>query len=135
MDCYLYGPDLLPAGFRFPKSFLDFVTQPVLPDLEPWELLCQSGRKAADGWMKALKEQFPTRKLVPFSLRSGSDEVACFDAGKPSGEPGVYYVEAYSPAGMESRGWADNFAAWLRNAERDAAEWKAEEEEWARTQR
>lgn len=125
MKCYLFSKESLPEGFRFPLSFLEFVTREPIPDLDPWWFLCTS-RLDADGWFQAVKQLYPMRKLVPFALWAGSDDVACFDASELSDDPMVYFVHAYASPGWEDRGYVANFSAWLKRAEEDSARYRAE---------
>ncbi|KPF52063.1 hypothetical protein IP65_17870 [Novosphingobium sp. AAP1] len=125
MTCYLFDQKSLPEGFQFPQSFLDVVGRDVLPDLQPWRFLCQSP-KDADGWMLAVQRLYPTRKLVPFALWVGSDDVACFDGGGASDDPVVHYVHAYASAGWEDRGNVPNFGEWLKAATEQSASFKAQ---------
>jgi hypothetical protein len=128
MKRYLYTREALPQGFRFPKSFLDFVAQQPIADTRPWWLLCQS-QQDADGWMLAVKRQYPTRKLVPFALWVGSDDVACFDGDGPLDDPIVHYVHAYASPGWEDRGHVANFEEWLKLANRESTGFQVQLEE------
>jgi hypothetical protein len=125
MKYYLNPQSDLPEGFRFPKSYLDFLRQEALPDLDPWWFLCES-QEDADDWLEIVKEQYPERKLVPFAKFGALDDIACFDGADTTGNPKVYYVHTFTSPGWEDRGWVDDFDAWLENAKRESAESKAE---------
>lgn len=125
MSIYLFHRDNLPDGFKFPRMFLDLIEKDALPDLAPWKFLCTSQRDA-DGWMLALQSLYPSRKLVPFALWVGSDDVACFDGASHSDEPVVLYIHAYASPGWEDRGQEPNFAEWLNRAEIQSAKFNQE---------
>lgn len=125
MERYLFTIESLPEGFRFPSLFLEYVTREPIPDLDPWWFLCTS-KPDADGWFQAVKRLYPARKLVPFALWLGSDDVACFDASELSASPVVHYVHAYASPGWEDRGQVADFTAWLKIAEEESALYKAE---------
>lgn len=128
MERYLFTKDVLPVGFSFPQSFLSFVAQDPLPDLEPWVLLCTS-KRYADGRLSAVKRLYPARRLVPFAFWDGSDDVACFDASITSEDPIVYYVHTYASPGWEDRGHVANFDTWLKAAVEESARYKADRAE------
>ncbi len=90
MKYYFFSPELLPDGFLFPRTYIDFLMSAVqLPDLTPWWFLC-AFRESADFWLLELQHQYPTRKLVPFAKMDFSDDVACFDASVLSADPKVH---------------------------------------------
>jgi hypothetical protein len=120
MQRYLYEEHALPKGFRFPRSFLAFIEQELVPDLCPWRFLCFSP-KDADGWYLAVKRMYPDRSLVPFAHWINSDDIACFD-GAPADDPLVHYVHAYASPGWEDRGHVSGFEEWLAAAKRQSAE-------------
>ncbi|SDY98805.1 hypothetical protein SAMN04515617_1445 [Collimonas sp. OK242] len=128
MEPYLFTEGLLPEGFLFPHSYIDFVSRESIPDLDPWWFLCTSQRDA-DGWFQAVKKLYPERKLVPFALWDGSDDIACFDASVPTADPLVHYVHAYASSGWEDRGHVANFTEWLKVTEEESARYKTEREE------
>jgi len=57
---YLY------SGFTFPESFINYVSQENLEDIEPWWLLCHT-QSSVDFWFQKVKELYPERKLIPFA--------------------------------------------------------------------
>lgn len=128
MANYLFSSESTPKGFKYPKPFLEFVAQDPIPDLDPWWLLCEY-KESADFWLAELGRQYPNRPLVPFAKMADSDDVACFDASRPSEDAMVYYVHAYASPGWEDRGHVSNFAEWLSAAERESAVHKAELDE------
>ncbi|WP_421850617.1 hypothetical protein [Novosphingobium sp.] len=121
----MFDPKSLPEGFRFPRSFIDLVDRNALPDLQPWRFLCQS-QKDADGWMLAVQRLYPSRKLVPFALWAGSDDVACFDGDGRSDDPVVHYVHAYASAGWEDRGNVPSFDEWIKAAQEQSVSFQAQ---------
>lgn len=128
MKPYLYTQELLSEEFVFPSSFLNFISKNPIPELYPWWFLCTS-ELDANGWLLAMKRLYPSRKLVPFALWTGTDDVACFDASEPSDDPIVHYVHAYASPGWEDRGRVDNFLEWLAFAEKESSEFKAQQQE------
>jgi hypothetical protein len=86
-------------------------------------------QRDADGWLLTVKRLYPERKLVPFALRMGSDDIACFDGSTSSADPVVYLVHAYASSGWEDRGSVANFEAWLKVAEEESARHRAEWDE------
>ena len=126
MSCYIYSSDELPEGFQFPPTFLEIINQEAILDLDPWWFLCEF-EKSAKYWLYEMKNQYPTRQLIPFAKLSYSDDVACFDGSDTSGNPKVYYVHAFASAGWEDRGYTDNFTEWLKIARLESARYKAEQ--------
>ena len=121
---YLYDSAVLPPGFQYPQSFLDFIAQDDVSNLFPWRFICYDGKEASDGWKEELERLYPTRKLIPFARESGTDDCSCFDAATPSSNPRVYFVHAYASPGWEDRGYADDFSDWLSMAAAEAAGWR-----------
>jgi hypothetical protein len=121
---YLYDSALLPSGFQYPQSFLDFIAQEDVSNIFPWKFICYCGKERADGWKEELERLYPTRKLIPFAHESGTDDCACFDAATPSSNPLVYFVHAYASPGWEDRGYAHDFSEWLTMVEEVAAAWR-----------
>ncbi|EMB3081996.1 SMI1/KNR4 family protein [Providencia rettgeri] len=126
MSCYIYSLDELPKGFKFPRTFLEIINQEVILDLDPWWFLCEF-EKFAKYWLLEMKNQYPTRKLIPFAKLSYSDDIVCFDGDDTSGDPKVFYVHAFASAGWEDRGYTDNFTEWLKIARLESARYKAEQ--------
>ncbi|MEY0665120.1 SMI1/KNR4 family protein [Providencia rettgeri] len=126
MSCYIYSLDELPKGFQFPRTFLEIINQEVILDLDPWWFLCEF-EKFAKYWLLEMKNQYPTRKLIPFAKLSYSDDIVCFDGDDTSGDPKVFYVHAFASAGWEDRGYTDNFTEWLKIARLESARYKAEQ--------
>jgi hypothetical protein len=125
---FLFPPEDLPPGFKFPAAFLDVVKAPELPELTPWWFLAKR-EKLARGWLDILREQYPERSLVPFAKWDPSDDVACFDGADTSGNPVVFLIHTFTTPGWEQRGTLPDFGAWLAQAAEDAREYAAENEE------
>jgi hypothetical protein len=121
---YLFTRHVLPSGFRYPKSFLEFIEQEQLPDLFPWKFLAED-QVSADGWREEIERLYPSRTLVPFANYSGSDDFACFEAAYPSEDPVVHYVHAYASSPYEDRGNVANFLEWIKDAESASAAWRS----------
>ena len=117
----------LPNDFKFPQAYVDLVAKE-LPDIDPWWWLAPH-KDSEIYWARTLREQFPSRLLVPFAKHGGSDDVACFDGSDTSSDPKVLYIHAFCSPGWEHRGEANNFTEWLRKAQIEAAEFKADDNE------
>ena len=124
---YLFEGDPLLMHFKFPKGYLDLV-ETGLPDVEPWWWLAPH-KDSAIYWAATLREQFPSRILVPFAKHGGSDDVACFDGADLSGDPKVLRIHAFCAPGWEHRGETTSFSEWLKIAEVEAIDFKAEEDD------
>lgn len=128
MKYYLYTEQELPENFHFPSSFLDMVKMDQVLDLDPWWFLYEF-ENAAKQWLSEIKKQYPDRHLVPFAKISYSDDIACFDGDDKSGDPRVYYVHAFASLGWEDRGSVENFDKWLKLAQEESAQYKADRAE------
>ncbi|SNS29132.1 hypothetical protein [Pseudomonas segetis] len=125
---YLFDEAMLPEGFKFPISFLEFTCQKILPDLEPWWFLCKY-KSNADFWLEELKRLYPARSLVPFAKLEDSDDFACFDGSEDTDNLAVFFIHAYASSGWEERGRVANFSDWLEVAKMDSARYKQERAE------
>lgn len=126
--CYFYE-NRLSNGFKFPKSFLDFVDKDEIPYLEPWYFLCKF-KKNADFWLDEAKKQYPNRNLIPFSKDENTDDVSCFDGDDISGNPTVYFVHFFASEGWEDRGSVTNFEEWLKMIQEASKKYLIEMEEY-----
>ncbi|WP_343714741.1 SMI1/KNR4 family protein [Inquilinus sp.] len=124
---YLFEDYPLPDGFKLPASYLELLAKG-LPEIDPWWWLAPY-KDRANYWAATLRQQFPSRSLVPFAKHGGSDDVACFDGSDMSGDPKVLYIHAFCSPGWELRGDAENFQKWLQNTEIEAAEFQAGDED------
>jgi hypothetical protein len=120
---FLFSREQLPPGFRYPELFLKTIEGSEHPDIEPWWFLCVQETTALF-WLRSLKEQYPSRTLVPFAKIEDSDDVACFDGCDVSGNPLVKYVHAFASIGWEDRGETRDFASWLLEARELSKEWR-----------
>lgn len=118
--------DKLPNGFKFPNSFIDFITNGKSVDLMPWWFF-HTREGTFDWWLEDIRNQYPARKLVPFAMVNYSDDVACFDASQPTDNPIVFYVHAFADPGWEDRGSVANFDEWLTLAIQEAKEYQNKE--------
>ena len=127
-DRYLLEESLLASGFRFPDHYIQIMQSSELPDLKPWWLLGKR-KKSALFWLSTLKEQYPSRLLIPFAKRDDlSDTLAAFDGSDTSENPKVFHIHAYTEPGWEQRGTWNSFEDWLKQAHLDSAEFKADNE-------
>ncbi|MBT0728539.1 SMI1/KNR4 family protein [Rosenbergiella australiborealis] len=120
--------NFLYSGFSFPDSFVKYLSQMELEDIEPWWFFCCASNYV-DFWCEKVRDIYPERRLIPFANWRYSDDIVCFDGADISGNPKVYYVHAFASAGWEDRGYTDNFDEWLKMARLESAHHKAELEE------
>lgn len=105
----------LPKGFKYPKSFIEYEKyNKKRVELEPYIIF---GTKSAETFNRVVKEQYPSRVLVPFGKDNNSDDVFCFDGTDTSGNPKVYIVHTYASPGWEDKGYVEDFTAWLKFAQ------------------
>lgn len=107
-------PDLLteserPSWFNYPRHFMRAVELGIL-DLDPWQLLEGKWLRVR---MDGLAKRYPDRQLVPFFRDMGSDDVACWEAGK--GER-VVIVHDFAGPGWEDSGEFPDFITWFKEA-------------------
>lgn len=121
---YMYENYLYP-GFSLPNSFIDYVSNDKLDDIEPWWLFC-CAQNYVDFWCEKIRELYPERKLIPFANWRYSDDIVCFDGEDTSPDPKVYYIHAFASAGWEDRGYTDNFDEWLKMARLESVRHKAD---------
>lgn len=120
--------DYTHEGFKFSQNFVNFVTTNEVHDLEPWWFFCRE-EKFVNFWCAKIKELYPNRNLVPFANWIYTDDIACFDGDDKSGDPKVYYVHAFASSGWEDRGSVENFDKWLKLAQEESAQYKADRAE------
>jgi len=112
--CFLAKQDL-PEGFIYPESLIYYEEyNKERAELEPYIIF---GANSAQTFNRVVKEQYPSRVLVPFGKDNYSDDVFCFDGTDISGNPKVYIVHTYASPGWEDRGYVEDFTAWLRFAQ------------------
>lgn len=112
MAIELLQPNELPYGLRYPAAFLRLVDRELLY-FEPWFIL-EGDRLRTH--LRGLMERYPTRQLLPFARREDSDDMACWEAGRPHK---VMIVHDYASPGWEQRAELDDFYAWIRLAVED----------------
>lgn len=127
-DRYLFERSLLPDLFQFPQAYLQMFQAVELPNLTPWWFLGER-KDSALFWLSTLKQQYPSRLLIPFAKRDDlSDTLAAFDGSDFSGSPKAFYIHAFTEPGWEQRGTWNSFDDWLKQAYLDSAKFKAEDE-------
>jgi hypothetical protein len=130
MMYYFLTKQVLPKGFIYPESFIKYIKYDTeVKELEPYILFRSKDRTQT--FNRVVKEQYPSRTLVPFGKDNNSDDVFCFDGTDISGNPKVYIVHTYASPGWEDKGYVEDFTAWLTFAQEahDAYEKQREEEE------
>ncbi len=115
--CYFYNKEIL-NGFKFPKSFLEFMDNDERLSLEPWYFLCEF-KENAIFWFDEAKRQYPKRVLVPFARCDGTDDISCFDGNDTTANPKVYFVHFFASEGWEDRGSVKDFDKWLKIIEEE----------------
>ncbi len=99
MTHHVFDSKLLPKGFKFPKSFSQLMRDPTATRIGPWWFLHRYP-ESANFWLEELREEYPSRSLVPFAKFSVFDDIACFNGADTSGDPKIYYAfEGASPGG------------------------------------
>lgn len=125
---YLLSDEELPEGFRYPASFVRTVSSVPAPYFAPWWFLAEHPDLSRE-WLEMVREEYPSRVLIPFAKYDVYDDIACFDGTDCSGDPIVHFVHFAASPGWEGRGNVPNFDAWLEVAKRDSEEWRAERRE------
>lgn len=129
MQRTIYHPpaSMLPPGFKFPKAYLDYISQEEIPELYPWSLMSLlSNYEYYDGWVRLLKEQFPNRQLVPFAKWNLDDDIACFEPSDNPDLPAIHYIHSFTKPGYEERGYCATFEECLEVALEEAAGYQAD---------
>jgi len=124
MKRYFLDSHLLPAGFVYPSDFVDFAASGLEENLKPWRFLWAD---EPEFLLMGLKLRYPTRALVPFARRIGSDDVACFQLN--GGNTEVALIHDFAEPGWELRGTLPMFINWLTLARAEAAESIEEEDD------
>lgn len=135
---FLYDTPLLPAGFKFPQSYLDLAFSGDAPDMAPWEFLYRDMPRSLS-YYGAMLQQYPDKPLVPFAIANdqsglfndGYVVLACFDGDDRSGNPKIYYHDYASSARIS---WAErhciaSFDEWLRIEAEESDRYKAMRDE------
>ncbi|NCP52579.1 MAG: hypothetical protein GW827_13095 [Flavobacteriales bacterium] len=82
-----------------------------LINFRPWKILpIEEGLDYA----KDLKKRYPKRDLLPFSMRTDCDDVACWDSSKEEGK--VFIIHDFASEGWEQQGEFKDFDEWFANA-------------------
>jgi hypothetical protein len=105
----------LPDGFEYPREFLRVLSLEHF-SLEPWLFPDAS---IVEPHYAGLRERYPDRSLVPFSVRRDNDDVACWDLD--SG--GISIIHDYATSGWEQRERFDSFRDWMKKAVDDFLDW------------
>jgi len=123
--------DVLPKGFKYPKSFLQLIDIENIKDVPYPEPIYFLGEfpKSVKQWDKNIKKQYPTRILVPFAKNENTDDVFCFDGTDTSGNPKVYIVHTFASPGWEDRGSYKNFDEWYEDIQEFSREYNKENDE------
>ena len=117
----------LPPGFKFPKAYLDYISQEDIPSLRPWYLMSLLPDTAYyDTWVEILRKQYPDRQLVPFAKWDLDDDIACFEPSDNPDLPGIHYIHSFTSPGYEERGYCATFEEWLEVALEEAAGYQAD---------
>lgn len=122
---YFYPKEMLPSGFIYPSSFLEFISKKEIPDLDPWWFIYEF-EELSKKWFLLLKKQYPTRNVVPFAKASNNDDIACFDGTDKSGDPKIFIIHSFASPGWEDRGSVKNFNEWLELTKKESAQYKLE---------
>lgn len=118
--------EVCPPGFVAPTRFLTLLNQELLIDIYPWRWLYPY-RGHEQFWSEIIREQYPSRNVVPFAKHDLTDDVFCFDGTDTSGNPRVYIVHTFASAGWEDRGYWDDFDLFMEVAAEEHADWLRQE--------
>ena len=122
---YFFPENELPKGFKYPESYIKYMKyDSELKELDPYILFRRD--EGIKLWSKILKEQYPTRNLIPIGKDNNSDDVFCFDGDDTSGDPKVYIVHTFASPGWEDRGYLKNFGEWLKFSQKVKEEYEKE---------
>lgn len=120
--------EVCPTGFELPEAFTRLLHDESLTDIYPWRWLFPY-RGDMRWWAQTIKEQYPSRTLVPFAKHDLTDDVFCFDGADTTGNPRVYIVHTFAAAGWEDRGYWDDFDLFMEVAAEEHADWLRQEAE------
>lgn len=120
MSCeYVYQPEQLPSGFKYPRGFLEWTESAEVHQLYPWIPIKVRGDISKS--LRAIIES-QGRQLVPFaSLETGDGDAACFDGKDVSGNPEVLMLILDESGRNYS---FQDFEAWLKAAREHARKWR-----------
>jgi hypothetical protein len=125
MKTHLFKHCLISSEFKFPQLYLDLI-RTGLPEIKPWWWLAPHNDSLIY-WDETLRDQFPSRSLIPFAKDGSSDDVACFDGSDISENPKVLVIHSFCAPGWELRGRASSFLEWLQEKEIEAADYKTKD--------
>ena len=83
-----------------------------LTNLEPWHIVFGDRLRTR---FEGVRKRYPSRRVVPFALRQGSDDLAAFVVGSYE----VIILHDFASPGYESRRTFDSFFGWFRAAIED----------------
>lgn len=110
-----YLANIVPHEFRYPPAFLEIAASSAPNSLYPWWFVDASSQAGELFWKTRRSDG---RNLIPFAKTDELDDIACFDGDDHSGDPRVLMI-----ASSDGRNYGfKNFAEWLSNAEKDAAQ-------------
>ncbi len=112
---YMLSGDVRPEWLVYPEELVDLVKAGRVK-LVPWHLAKADTSLAVYARLKSSLG----RDLVPFAYRQDSEDLACFEKGRGQA---VMIIHDNTEPGWEDEGSYPSFADWLRDAEREAAEW------------
>ncbi|MFW8745123.1 hypothetical protein [Mesorhizobium japonicum] len=116
-----------PPGFLYPESFQRVIAGE-LPDILPIWWLVQF-RGSVEWWSDTVRNQYPSRSLVPFAKQEATDDVYCFDTSGTDSEPLVLQIHTFASPGWEYRGEWLSFDSFLRAADEAHQEWLLDQQE------
>ena len=132
---FFYDTPILPSEFRFPESYLKLAQGSVIPDLEPWHFMFLDMPSSLQ-YYGAMLQKYHDKTLIPFAISNdpsglfndGYVLLACFDGDEKTGNPKVYFHDYSNPKVID---WIDryslaNFEEWLRVAQQESAQFKAD---------
>jgi hypothetical protein len=112
-----YAPELLPKGFTYPDSYLEFVDQRAVPDRLIWWFPDERFGHAKRAWEFRLHWQSKgwlyLNEIDPIPFARNGDWAAFFDGNDHSGDPRVVVVDLGNKMNSYK---LQNFDAWYQMA-------------------
>ncbi len=137
MHPFIYDGSIIPQGFKLPQSYIDLVTQKILPEIEPWFFLSYDIGSTLH-YYGSLLIKYPDQPLLPFAMihdksgfyNKGMIVLACFDTTDRSNNP---CVRSYDFSTPDQSPWEnicyDDFNDWLHAAKIESHHYKIDQAE------
>lgn len=94
-----------PSWVTYPKEYLELVASGK-EEFLPWYLMDRDQLLIR---YKGMQKRYPSRSLFPFARDDQSDDVACWEEGKPGK---VILIHDFASPGYENKKEFENFEEW-----------------------